>query len=465
MLSSEWSGRQSGSGSSGPQLGQVPLATPAPFRAFPPQVRPCDPLRGSSRSGDPVERRSELPTTTAKGLPGLGSVLGNMSRRAHPGLWVVLSSVLLTATGSAAPATLAATAVVAPGWQPISTELHPPGSTLLAFDASDGYVVAYSFAPSGGNCSGGGTTWMYRSGAWSEVQAVNEPPARGSALLAYDAADGYAVLFSGVGCSGEFLNDTWAYHAGLWTNLTGPLAPTGREAASMTYDAADHATLLFGGYGPGGAVPYSRLNDTWEFGGGHWQRLHPPFSPEARNEYSLAYDARDGYAVLFGGSGNGTTTRNGGSCCNLLADTWTFRSGLWTNISEAGAPSPRAGAGIADDPAVPGLILFGGATDAEPVSNDTWTFASGVWSLVTNVQGPPPRTGPSMVMDTADGYVLLYGGADTRPGLLNDTWGYTTSGGTVSTPLTAWFPLYAGVIGIAAVAAVGIVLLARSRRP
>jgi len=67
--------------------------------------------------------------------------------------------------------------------------------------------------------------------------------------MAYDAADGYVLLFGGTESfnSTTSLGDTWEFHAGQWTQLFPSSSPSPRIFASMAYDAADGYVLLFGG--------------------------------------------------------------------------------------------------------------------------------------------------------------------------------------------------------------------------
>ena len=62
--------------------------------------------------------------------------------------------------------------------------------------------------------------------------------------MAYDAADGYVLLFGGSPQS-----DTWEFQAGVWTKLFPSRSPAPRSATSIVYDVADSSVLLFGGVG------------------------------------------------------------------------------------------------------------------------------------------------------------------------------------------------------------------------
>jgi hypothetical protein len=64
------------------------------------------------------------------------------------------------------------------------------------------------------------TSWTYSySGGWTRVAAGAPPPGRIAACLAYDHADGYALLFGGHSSSGIMLNDSWGFAGGNWHRL------------------------------------------------------------------------------------------------------------------------------------------------------------------------------------------------------------------------------------------------------
>jgi len=234
--------------------------------------------------------------------------------------------------------------------------------------------------------------------------------------------------------------------------------PATRWGAEITYDAADGYPLLYGGQ-----------SDTWAFENGYWVDLHPKVVPPISSFACLAYDWTDHYVVLFGGGRGGIGTpdldRN---------TTWTFRAGVWTNItSTANSPPGLQYPSCAFD-AAPGagyIVMFGGALSTGPgktgrsgltihSSNLTWRFSGGRWTNISNLGAPHPsaRFGASMSYDDATGYVVLYGGAvngtstangsctPTECPHLDDTWTFangvwtniTVSASIYGTPPGRW---------------------------
>ncbi len=322
------------------------------------------------------------------------------------------------------------------------TELNPsiaPSPRLgayMTYYSKGGYVVL--FGGWGGN-SGPyeyGDTWAFSGGRWQLLIPQSSclgsggsracPSPRDSGSMADDPSMGIAVLFGGYGGFG----DTWEFTSGQWVELLTSaqcqqgggtaVCPSPRQNAPMAWDPLLGGDILFGGDNG------TALNDTWLFKGGVWQELVNPRSctaasgavpcPSSREESSLTFDSTDGYLVLFGGY-NGTSD---------FSDTWYFLQGGWHYLAAAsgcmGCPGSRSQAGLADDPAQGGLLMFGGY----PSQADTWLYSGGSWTPVTFAQSAGPRWDASVAWDPASASVFLFGGFDGIA--LNDTWSF--SGGT-----------------------------------
>ncbi len=87
----------------------------------------------------------------------------------------------------------------------------------------------------------------------------------------------------------------------------------------MAYDAKRGRAILFGGGGKDGS-----LGDTWSFDGARWEELKVP-GPPARLSPAMACDAARDRIVLFGGRR---------SWPDDLGDTWTFDGASWTQVPE-----------------------------------------------------------------------------------------------------------------------------------
>src|SRR5437870_5174130 len=335
------------------------------------------------------------------------------------GTSVTLTVAAKLTAGSALPVTLSCVGSSLPSGitcgsftvNPVTSTTAGATSGLTVSVASSVSAGSYSFTvtgtPAGATASAATTTVTVNvssPGPWTNITPSTSPSPQFAASMAYDAADGYVILFSVFG-------DTWKFNSGSWTNITSSTGPSQRVGASMAYDAAaDGYVILFGGYGGSGS-----LGDTWKFLGGSWTNITSSTGPSPRSEASMVYDAADGYVVLFGGA-----TISNGIIAAVFGDTWKFNSGSWTNITSSTGPSPRSYASMAYDSTDRYVILFGGK-NSSVFLGDTWKFLGGSWTDITSNNGPSPRGAASVAFVTLDGYVVLFGGYGGSV-FLGDTW-------------------------------------------
>ncbi len=299
----------------------------------------------------------------------------------------------------------------------------------MTYDAADGYVLLFGGA--GGTASTAqwyNDTWAFKGGNWTQLHPRTSPPTLLDAGMVYDAADGYVVLFGGAGATKvnyEVSNYTWKFNGGEWTNITSIPSPPQCNRPNMAYDAADGYVVLFSGWNPNVVTPVNNttefiggdLRDTWKFSGGRWTNITPAIEPEARDSAFMAYDAHDGYVVMFGGEDTNFTPLN---------DTWEFRGGKWTQLFPGPGPTAKELGGVAYDPELKSVITFGGDSGKlGSFSNETWGFSDGNWTRLYPLFSPEPRAGLGLAYDQADGYLVLFGGGplpNNYFGSYNDTW-------------------------------------------
>ena len=226
--------------------------------------------------------------------------------------------------------------------------------------------------------------------------------------MSYDTADGEFVLFGGYTPCSSFqcpTNATWTFARGVWSGpLVLPHAPPVRSDAAMTYDANAGGVLLFGGQDYGLV-----LNDTWLFRSGTWTNLTDPVGPAPRAGATLTFDPEEHASVLFGGC-----DPTFGLVC--YSDTWTWSPGVgWARLSVGSAPPARWVAAATFDPIAGALVLFGGGYScgqSDCLLQDTWEFYSNAWwKIAPSASIPDAREAAAMAPDAALGGVVLYGGS------------------------------------------------------
>lgn len=358
-------------------------------------------------------------------------------------LCIVLSAALMlggilpsaSATDHARPTSVSGATGI---WLNITRGVHPQTSedNNMAYDTADHEAVVFS----GWSYAGGGAdlpdTWTYSAGNWTDLNlsSAASPPPTESYGFAYDSSDGYAVLFGGVGSGCPTVcSYTWTFSGGAWTELHPSTAPPARWEAGMAYDAADGYIVLFGGVGchnPSCSFPRNPLGDTWTFKAGVWTNITSSAgtAPSPREAPSMVYDSTDGYVLLNGGY-------RCSLCQNYANDTWEFKAGHWTELSSSGGPPQNSF--MSDDPKDGYVVAYGGVGTQGCASTITWAFNGGTWNQVS-ATGAPYREAAHPVYDSADGYVLLFGGIGSNNGCsgqwFTDTWKYVGTGSSSPGP-------------------------------
>ncbi|MCI4320439.1 MAG: hypothetical protein L3K23_10000 [Thermoplasmata archaeon] len=315
----------------------------------------------------------------------------------------------------------------------------PPGGSQMAFDAVENETVLLSPGPLG-STNASGATWIYSGDSWTPTPPppfpIAEPSARTQAAMAYDAKDGYILLYGGTSARphGPLLfNDTWKFQGGSWSRLYPAHNPGGRYDAVATYDAKDGYLLMLGGQG------YSAVGLAWAWNGTDWAQVAstgavPPSVGYV--DFRIAYDAVDGYVVITQAA-NETCAGVTGNCLR----TWSFVGGTWTDLTKTTAlPPPVIGYSLAWDAGDQVVVLFGGYV-AGSLYNQTWEFSAGAWSQTGVNPAPYPRYQAALTYDAGDGYLLMFGGfgpnTGSGPTYFGDTWSFAAGAWTQRIPSLA----------------------------
>lgn len=307
---------------------------------------------------------------------------------------------------------------VANAWAPMRPPPAPSprGFHAVAYDAAADLMVLFSGWTTGGPLSP--ETWTYRPEAnqWTKIAGASGPSPRSGHAMAWDENARMIVLFGGQTDAGGN-DETWAYDLGSnsWTNMAPASAPSRRSFHSMAYDARSGRIVLFGGFLPDGNL--SSETWTYDLSANTWRRMAPATGPSARMGHSMVYDPGTAQVVLFGGM-----TRAGRS-----AETWAYSisASVWTKLPITIAPAPRDAHAMAYAATAGKIILFGGSTNATATA-ETWVYDSvaNVWTNLTPITGPSGRFGHSVAYAASIGRVILFGGV-TGPGTYNgETWWY-----------------------------------------
>ena len=308
------------------------------------------------------------------------------------------------------------------GWIEPSLASLPPARTSAAmvYDPAMGATLLY-----GGNTYNAlyGDTWAFsKTSGWTQLAPPVSPPPLQGASVAYDPTTETIVLFGGglthIGQNGpDNSNQTWTWDGVTWTQQFPPVSPAPRgwnAPNGMVFDAHLGKVVMFGG----GGDQFVSLNDTWEWDGTAktWTQQFAANSPSPRAA-TLTYDETAGQVMLFGGNTNGVDYN----------DTWTYNGVDWVQQQPVTSPQARADNGLAFDPILKRVVLYGGLAGAcedcgEGRLNDTWLWNGQNWTQVQTAASPHPSSGVSFVFDESTNTMLLFGGWVSDYQFTNATW-------------------------------------------
>ncbi|HEV7466637.1 MAG TPA: hypothetical protein VGP96_10055 [Candidatus Dormibacteraeota bacterium] len=207
------------------------------------------------------------------------------------------------------------------GWSRLRPALSPPGrlgagTAALATDEAAGQLLLVSDGgPRGSSCAL--STWRWTGAGWAELAPATPPRSALSGRLAYDPAARGLVLVTAMptasACGGVAATAAvWTWDGSGWTERH----PGTELSAKRVVDGQ------LSGAAEGVVVPGS---PTWSWQDGDWHDAGPdPDGPGTRFGAAVAYDARRGEAVLFGGC-----CIVGGRSGSVYDDSWTWSGRGW----------------------------------------------------------------------------------------------------------------------------------------
>jgi len=223
--------------------------------------------------------------------------------------------------------------------------------------------------------------------------------------LCHDPVRGVSVLFGGTNAAAGLSNQTWEWNGSDWQQRAPAGAPSPRVSLAMAYDARRGVIVLFGGFAAAGA-----LADTWEYDGADWKQRTPTTVPPARARHALAFDAARSTIVMFGGG-----------VPALLGDTWEYDGVDWRPVVTASAPPPQFGHRLVHDPVRGATVLVGGYVPTTGMASGTWELSNGEWHEFRQAGAAGgAATSVAAAFDTSRSLVVTFGGLVTTA--IDETW-------------------------------------------
>jgi hypothetical protein len=248
-------------------------------------------------------------------------------------------------------------------WRLGSTTGAPPAASLVAAaaDVDRRSVLAFGgFAVLGATGYGppSGDLWELDADlTWHRPSASGAPPGpRHHHAMAFDAGRGRLVLYGGIDAHGTWPVDVWEWDRERWHRFATPQGPGERAHHALAYDSRRARVVLRGGTRKDKTHP----TETWEWDGRTWHQAAAD-GPGSGGGYRMAYDARHGVTVLFGG------------------DTCLWDGRAWTTVTRPGDPALRSVHALAYDPERARVVMYGGSL-GETNGADTWEWNGAAWT-------------------------------------------------------------------------------------
>ena len=300
----------------------------------------------------------------------------------------------------------------------------------MAYDAARGVVVMFSGFGQYWNLEG---TWEWDGATWIQINQKDpeddgNPKARAMHSLDYDDWRGVTLLFGGAAATIQ--DDLWAWDGESW-ELQTPIDPEGdgdigpRYRYASAFDSDRGVLVVQGGDLGSGDIQDS----TWEWDGESWA-LAAPSDPEADGNpgklyrHAMAFDKSREVSVLYGGN-----DEDG----NVRTETWEYDGTSWdkmapTDLGGDGNPPGLYAHSLVYDEARERVVLYSGTTTGSPV-DDLWEWDGTEWDKLVPADpegdGNAPRTTThAMAYDGINESLLLFGGEGWTDcgGYCHQTW-------------------------------------------
>jgi hypothetical protein len=297
-------------------------------------------------------------------------------------------------------------------WKKLAPVTSPTARSYaaMAYDPISKKVVLFGGI---GESSDLNDTWTFDGTTWTKVKTSVTPPRRGAATMAFDKHAKKLVMFGGFNFSNrKYLQDTWTWNGAtsMWSPVKMGKSPPAASGPMLFTDPTTGNAMMFGGFNATHRVP--AFSTTWRFTGTTWLKLHPKTIPIPRGWGVAWLDTKRKNVIMTGGNGDTIRTDN----------TWIWDGSNWTQLFPATQIQSTQGSGYAFDPAVQGVVVFGGFGTQTGDTNQTWQWTGANWVQLSPTKLPPAREGVGMAYDLESKQTLFFGGQGATGALLRDTW-------------------------------------------
>jgi cysteine-rich repeat protein len=245
----------------------------------------------------------------------------------------------------------------------------------MAFDSIRAKMVLFGgFSVVNGVFTAVAETWEYDGTNWQRIATIGSPSKRSGAMIAFDAVRSRIVLFGGFG--GSSLDDTWEYDGVSWVEQQPSNHPPAFSGAAMVFDPIINRIVL------------TSAAETWTYDGTMWTKLMESATvPDPRERFAAAYVPSLRAMVITGGFSRLSSG-------DRKSDTWQLSSGIWSQRAVSTSLPPRGSPAIAFDAKAGRLVMFGGLGNG--YLGDTWVYSFASSSPIETCDGVADSDGDGL---------------------------------------------------------------------
>jgi len=223
--------------------------------------------------------------------------------------------------------------------------------------------------------------------------------------MAYHAGLQRVVVFGGFTADDAPSADVYAWDGKAWSCVSGagPAGPRARGAAMLAWDAKRGVLVLYGG-----RVGPASLRDTWELGADGWKQADTS-GPTPDPHGAMAYDSASGAVLLFHTLGDDGPSRS----------TWRWDGVRWTKLADG--PSAEFPDAMFDGGGGrPARLITARRVGDDAFAAATYDWSGSGWAEVV-VAGQLPQFSPQAPAARTSAGAVLFAGFEPG-GVAPKTW-------------------------------------------
>ncbi len=276
----------------------------------------------------------------------------------------------------------------------------------VARDPRSNEVLMYGGNRRSVSTQGFQSTWQWGPAGWSEIPTLGLAVPAVRPVVVPLASHGEFLMLGNAALS------ALVFSQGTWDITSVPFPFVG---SAGVFDEGRGRAVVHGGLDS--ERDFATSSRTFIFSGS--EPVPGASGGPPRFQHAMAYDGARNRTILHGGY---ITRRDDGQFEDRSPETWILDGETWSLQTTEG-PGPLAGHRMAFDPARERVLLMGGSTPQNTLSNSLWEWGAGGWTRVHTVGAAPGgRSDFAFFYDAGRRGVVVDGGLVSGLNCVDETW-------------------------------------------